>query len=112
MLSRIRKQNLSGKMFLIIWHFETDQAHAEAFERTYGSGGVWAKFFRQAPGYVRTELARDRNAPCSYFTLDYWKTGQDFLTFKNAHAEAYLRLDQDCAALTLRETKIGEFNVV
>ena len=96
-------------MFLVIWQFETDKAHAEAFEQAYGAEGVWAQFFRQSPGYVRTELARDCHAPGHYLTLDYWKTAQDFQTFKDSHAEAYLRLDQSFEALTKRETKIGEF---
>ncbi|MGH7492804.1 MAG: antibiotic biosynthesis monooxygenase family protein [bacterium] len=98
-------------MFLIIWHFETDEACVEEFKRAYDAEGVWAQLFRQSSGYLRTHLANDVNASFSFFTLDYWKTVQDFQDFKNSHAEEYRRLDRLCESLTKRETKIGEFTI-
>lgn len=96
-------------MFLIIWQFEIDEAHLEDFKRAYGTDGSWAQLFRQSSGYIRTDLACDVNAPLTYFTLDYWRTVQDFQDFRDLHTEEYQRLDRLCESLTKRETKIGEF---
>jgi heme-degrading monooxygenase HmoA len=98
-------------MFLIIWQFETDEAHVEQFKSAYNTDGAWAQLFRRSAGYIRTDLACDVNAPLTYFTFDYWRTAQDFQNFQDTHAEEYRRLDRSCDSLTKRESKVGEFTL-
>ena len=45
-------------MFQILWQFDTTDERAAAFAEAYGPDGVWVAFFRQAPGYLGTDLFR------------------------------------------------------
>lgn len=95
-------------MHLVVWRFTTN-APAE-FERHYGPRGTWARLFRHADGYVRTDLLRDEDG--RYLTLDWWSSRSDYETFRAAHADEYARLDALCESVTTSEEKIGEFEVV
>jgi heme-degrading monooxygenase HmoA len=71
---------------------------------------AWAKLFRQAPGFVRTELLREGEG--AYATLDYWSDLASFEAFKAAFGEDYARLDAECETLTEAEERLGLFEVV
>lgn len=95
--------------FVIVWRYEVADANREAFERVYGRDGDWGRLFATAEGFIETELLAGDDG--SYITLDRWRSGPDFETFKAAAGEAYRALDEQCAALTVREQRIGAFNV-
>ena len=82
---------------------------ALAFEAAYGPEGDWAKLFRRAPGYTRTELLKDVDTVGRYLTIDHWRSREDFWKFREAFRGEYLALDKRMAALTVLEKLIGQF---
>jgi heme-degrading monooxygenase HmoA len=96
--------------FVIVWEFRVHLIKRRAFERSYGSEGDWAKFFRTGRGYLGTELLRDWQQPDRYITLDYWKSRRHYETFKKQNRKTYQLIDERCEALTTRESEIGQFS--
>lgn len=96
-------------MHLVVWRFTTN-VPAE-FERHYGPRGTWARLFRHADGYVRTDLLRD-DEDGHYVTLDWWSSRSDYDAFRGAHADDYARIDALCESVTTSEEKIGELTVI
>lgn len=96
-------------MYRIVWAFNVKPGSALAFEAAYGPEGDWAKLFRRAPGYTRTELLKDVDTVGRYLTIDHWRSREDFWKFREAFRGDYLALDQRLAVLTVRETPIGDF---
>ena len=97
-------------MIAIVWRYAAAPGAEARFAEIYGPEGDWARLFRRAPGYVRTELLRD--AEGGFATIDYWDEAASFDRFKAAFGEAYAELDTRCEALTEREEKVGVFDVV
>jgi heme-degrading monooxygenase HmoA len=96
-------------MYRIIWAFEVKPPSVQAFEAAYGPQGDWATLFRRAPGYGGTELLKDVDTAGRYLTIDHWRSREDFWKFREAFRGEYLALDKRMAALTDRETLIGDF---
>lgn len=107
-------------MHVILWRFEVAKSCASHFEQVYGAEGDWARLFRQAPGFLGTELLRDveprdderGGASSFYVTLDRWESAEAFETFQRKRGADYQALDARCEALTLREEKLGHFDAV
>ena len=95
--------------YTYVWEFRVVPERQEAFLEAYGPSGAWAQLFRRAPGYLRTDLLRDRAQPDRFLTIDHWESEEAWLAFRAAHAPEYEALDLDCATLTLSELEIGRF---
>jgi heme-degrading monooxygenase HmoA len=91
----------------IIWEYEVRSDSLGAFEALYGPNGAWARLFRSADGYQGTELYRDTMRPTHFVTLDRWSTRAAVEAFLPTIREAYNRLDEEGAALTIRERRLG-----
>jgi heme-degrading monooxygenase HmoA len=96
-------------MHVILWEFEVAAENAADFIVAYGADGAWGQLFRQAAGYLGTELLCSANAPTHYITIDRWRSAEDFTRFQQDFADRYKTLDAELEGLTLRETKIGSF---
>jgi heme-degrading monooxygenase HmoA len=68
--------------------------------------------FRQAPGYVSTQLYQDRRDHHRFVTVDTWVSRQAWEAFERQFASSFAELDAHCEALTEREALVGEFDVV
>ncbi len=99
-------------MYVRIWLFEISKELEARFEAVYGSAGAWIQLFQRAPGYVRTELLKDRGLPGRYLTCDYWQSQEAYTAFQAQWKEQFESLDRECQGLTLRETCIGEFTLL
>ena len=97
-------------MFLALWEFEVKQGCEEKFEKVYGADGAWAKLFIQDSMYRCTRLAKDAERERVYLTLDFWETREAYERFKKENAAEYERIDKECEGMTVRESKIGEFD--
>jgi heme-degrading monooxygenase HmoA len=95
-----------------VWEYEVAPEQAAAFERTYGPWGDWVRLFNEGPGYLRTELYRDRSRPGRYVTIDWWASEADWRSFRARRAGAYEDLDRRCAELTTREAELGSLDSV
>jgi heme-degrading monooxygenase HmoA len=98
--------------FLSVWEYVVPSARRESFERVYGPEGDWARLFRRASGYIRTELHHDRDDAERYLTLDYWESAAAWEAFRAGFAREYEALDARAAELTTRETALGRFERV
>jgi heme-degrading monooxygenase HmoA len=96
-------------MHVILWQFEVAAENAAGFVAAYGADGAWAQLFRQAAGYMGTELLRCAEDPTHYITIDSWNSAEDFVRFQRDFGDRYKSLDAELEGLTLSETKIGSF---
>ena len=99
-------------MFIRIWRYRVRQSDRERFEAIYRPDGDWARLFDRSASYLGTELLRgedDADGAASYVTIDRWRSGSDWLRFRDEHDEDYRALDRSCEALTDEELEIGDF---
>ena len=95
--------------YVYVWEFLVKREHERNFERAYEGDGEWARLFRRAPGYLRTELLRDRANPSRFVTIDYWESEAAFAAFRSQFASEFEALDTKFAAWTTSEEEIGRF---
>jgi heme-degrading monooxygenase HmoA len=96
-------------MIAILWTYDVKPEYRVRFEAIYSPDGEWAQLFRQAKGYIETELLRRPDA--RYATIDRWERAEDFAEFKVEFRIAYEALDERCDSLMLDEQFIGQFDV-
>lgn len=97
--------------FTTVWEFRVRGERREEFERHYGPEGSWALLFRQAEGYVGTELLKDRSDALRYLTIDRWASAAAYRAFRAEFARPYATLDERCAGLTTHEAALGEYDL-
>ena len=98
-------------MYVILWKFHVPSEKASAFIAAYNAEGAWAQLFRQAKGYLGTELLHSEESPAEYLTIDRWSSMEDYARSQTQLLEAYKARDAACESLTVRETRIGSFSV-
>jgi len=94
--------------YATLWEFSVLPARQADFEAQYGPAGRWVALFRQAPGYVGSELLRDVADPLRYVTIDRWQSADAYLEFRRRFAAEYERLDREFENWTMREAPLGE----
>ena len=92
--------------------FSYEVRDAEAFEAAYGPEGEWAGFFRQARGYIGTELLRDVETPGRYLVVDRWETAEAYNVFAAEQREEYMRRVDDTRFYYEQELRLGTFETV
>jgi heme-degrading monooxygenase HmoA len=100
---------MSDGGYTYIWEYEVRPDALAAFLDHYAPDGTWARLFRRAEGYDRTELYRDTSRPARFVTVDHWRTEAAFRAFRQAFAAEFEALDRRCGELTVREALVGEF---
>lgn len=95
-------------LFVILWRFRSAPGRDLDFERAYGAGGDWARFFAAGPGYLGTDLLR--GADGVYITIDRWTGEEAYEAFRREHRDRYEAIDRTCEALTAEETLLGRFS--
>jgi len=106
----IRPRATTGS-YACVWEFRVRPAFVAEFERAYGPNGEWAALFRQAEGFVRTELHRDVDDPLRFITVDHWVSRDAHAAFQRGFRDAYTQLDDHCEAFTVEEWLIGDFAI-
>jgi heme-degrading monooxygenase HmoA len=99
-------------MILIVWEFEVPADARARFEAAYGPDGVWARLFRGASGFVRSELLADPARHGRYVTLDFWRSAEDYDRFRGAVRAEYDAIDVQCETLTSSERLVGTFRTL
>jgi heme-degrading monooxygenase HmoA len=94
---------------VIVWEFRVAAGKEAEFIEKYGPEGIWASFFREGRGYIRTELVQDVADPGRFLTLDYWRSEENFKRFREQNLAEYERLDEQFEGLTKTETRLGVF---
>ena len=91
-----------------LWEYTVAPDQEAEFLAHYAPDGTWADLFRRAPGYLGTELYRDREQPDRFLTLDHWRDEAAFRAFRSHFAAEFEALDRRCSRLTIRESSLGE----
>jgi heme-degrading monooxygenase HmoA len=99
-------------VYVVVWAFRPLPGREAEFERAYGPQGRWAALFREAPGYLGTDLLRAADGSGRYLTVDRWQSQSAFEEFAVSRRSAYEALDQACEALTESEERMGDFLAV
>jgi hypothetical protein len=99
-------------MYCYVWEFVVRLERARDFDEAYGPEGDWAQFFRRDPAYVRTLLLRDRETSVRFVTFDFWSSRKASVEFRRRYQSEFEALDATFEAWTLRETHLGDFDVV
>lgn len=94
-------------MYRIVWEYDVRAEQVAQFEQVYGADGLWAKFFRNSPDYMGTELFRSAAAPQRFITLDCWRSRTAYEAFRKARADDYAQLDEWCERLVEHERTLG-----
>ncbi len=93
-------------MHVVVWEYEVEPAQVPAFEAAYGEGGAWVALFATDPAWLGTRLLKDAATSGVYVTIDCWRSAKDYARFRAMQARAYAGIDDRCAALTRRETRL------
>ena len=96
-------------LFIVAWAFVVKQEHRRDFERAYGPNGDWVRLFRTDSGYIKTRLHRDPEDPRRYITLDFWRSREQYETFREQAKSAYQEIDARCERLTEDEQLLAHF---
>lgn len=106
-------------MYVIVWRFRVADERQEAFEKAYGPGGDWARFFERSSDFVGTELLRA--APeeedgvhvgepgRDFFTIDRWTSREAYAAFGERFGAEYDALDERFLELCDIEECLGHF---
>jgi len=95
--------------YVYVWEFMVKRDRERDFQLAYGAEGEWVRLFRQATGYIRSQLFRDRATPSRFLTIDYWESEAAFAAFRSQFASEFEALDTKFAAWTTSEEEIGRF---
>ncbi len=98
--------------YAYIWTYRVRAEHLQDFLHAYRPNGRWARLFREAPGYLRTELHRDREDPLRFITIDYWDSAESWALFRSRRATEFESLDTQCEQFTTQECELGRFDPI
>ena len=98
--------------YTYLWEYLVAPGQVGAFQRAYGPSGEWVRLFRRSPGYIRTELYRDRSNPRRFVTIDHWESQAAWEAFRSRFADEFSALDAKCEQWTASEAEIGRFEPV
>ena len=98
-------------VYVIVWRYQVNPEHRDAFERAYGPAGPWTVLFGRTAGYLGTELVPldDRGR---YLTIDRWDAESAFARFKADWRNEYDALDRELEPLTTIEQLLGAGEVL
>ncbi len=99
-------------MFVALWEYEVKPGGEERFENAYGPEGEWVRLFRNDSRYKETRLVRDTLRRGVYLTMDFWESRQTYEEFIKRHRMEYEAIDEICEDMTLRERKLGWFELI
>jgi heme-degrading monooxygenase HmoA len=95
--------------FVYVWSYEVAAENRDAFCDLYGPEGPWVDLFRQAPGYLDTQLLVDLDEVGRFVTIDRWESKEAFARFRSVFAKGFDALDARGERLTSREVLLGKF---
>lgn len=98
--------------YVCIWEYEVPPHAEQEFLTHYAPDGSWSRLFGRAPGYLGTDLYRDRQQATRFVTVDRWASEAAYHGFRSAFAADYEALDRSCERLTRREASLGELDAV
>lgn len=99
-------------MYVIVWEYAVKAGREIEFERIYGPDGAWAALFKQAGGYLGTDLLRATGDRRVYRTVDRWASDAAYDDFMKKRPAEYAALDRVCEGLMDWENRVGAFTCI
>lgn len=99
-------------MYVVIWEFKVKPRCLTEFIELCGHDGEWAKWFRQSPDYIETDLLLSNDQESLFLTIDRWKSKRSYDLFYASDQVTFDRLDQKGENYTLEEKLIGAYTIV
>jgi Antibiotic biosynthesis monooxygenase len=99
-------------MFVALWEYEVKPGCEERFEKAYGPDGDWVRLFRSDSHFHETRLARDALRGGVYLTMDFWESRGAYEEFMAVHRAEYEAIDAIGEQITVKERRIGWFEMV
>jgi len=99
-------------MFVALWEYEVKPGNVERFEKAYGPDGDWVQLFRSDTHYYQTRLVQDSLRRGVYLTMDFWESREAYEDFMAGHRKEYEAIDAVGEELTVKERRIGWFEMV
>ena len=96
-------------MYIILWEFRVKEGREREFESAYGPDGCWVRLFREAEGYLGTDLGAEVEGGGRYLTIDRWISREAHDRFRREREGEYRTLDARFEGLTREETSLGSF---
>ena len=60
----------------------------------FGPDGIWARFLRQAEGYIATDLKCESVDDGRYWVRDFWRGHRGFEVFRERFTEGFADFDR------------------
>jgi hypothetical protein len=60
----------------------------------FGPDGIWARFLRQAEGYIATDLNCESAGDGLYRVRDFWRGHREFEVFRECFSEGFAEFDR------------------
>jgi heme-degrading monooxygenase HmoA len=98
--------------YVYVWRFVVRPGSEAAFEAAYGPDGDWIRLFREADGYLGSQLLRDQADPRRYVTVDRWSSREAWEAFRAGRVTEWEEIDRRGEALTEHEEEMGRFEDV
>ena len=95
--------------YTYIWEYIVREDKIEEFVEAYNSDGLWVQLFKKSPGYITTDLIRDRRNPRRFVTIDRWESFEHWQQFRDTQSGEFEDLDKQCESYTESETELGRF---
>ncbi len=61
----------------------------------FGPEGIWARFLRQAEGFIATDMKQELPGDGRYRVRDFWTGHRGFEIFRERYSEEFSRFDQE-----------------
>jgi hypothetical protein len=80
------------------------------FENVFRTDGIWARFLRQAEGYVATEVSCESSEDGRYRVRDFWSWHRKFEIFRERYSEDFASFDRDIVQdLIVKQEFVGAY---
>lgn len=92
---------------LRIWRYRVAPQKRKEFVHHYSSVGTWTQLFRRSDGYLGTRLWQDASDETVFYTLDRWRSAEDFAHFQQHYSGVYEEMDRQLEGLASEEEFLG-----
>jgi hypothetical protein len=93
-------------MYQIIWELKVKFKAREAFEKFYGPGGEWVKFFLQSVDYNGTDILASGDDDGVSLIIDEWQSEMAYLNFIKTLNTNYLQLEEKAKLVSRTKNRI------
>jgi hypothetical protein len=96
-------------LIAVVWQFQVDSEHSDAFERFYGADGEWAALSRRSRSFLGSSFLRDQVDPYRYLLVEYWSEMLVYERHQADFSDELRSIESRRSALCVAITPLGVF---